>query len=151
MDLISELRSRVASFYDDLSSGKMMQEIILDNEGVICDMNAEDQLYEQGVNSLGVDISDYAPYSPVTVWIKEEKGQPTDRVTLRDEGDFESSFYVTASLDGFAIRASDWKAEKLIKKYGTDIMGLTEENMDSLRWDYVYFELMQRLKKELYG
>lgn len=56
-------------------------------------MNAEEQLFEQGINRLGVDIMDYAPYSPLTIAIKEEKGQPTNRVTLRDTGDFEASFF----------------------------------------------------------
>lgn len=90
---IQDLRNRVATFNNGLSSGAYIQQIIWDNDAYIVDMNAEEQLFEQGINRLGVDIMDYAPYSPLTIAIKEEKGQPTNRVTLRDTGDFEASFF----------------------------------------------------------
>ena len=93
MKQITDLRKRVADFNEALTSGRLIQDIIWKNEAYIVDMNAEEQLFEQGINRLGVDISDYAPYSPVTIEIKRLKGQPTNRVTLRDEGDFESSFF----------------------------------------------------------
>ena len=84
MKLIDNLRQRVTEFNELLQSGRLIQSIILENEYVITDMNSEDQLYEQGVNRLGVNIMDYAPYSPLTIEIKKEKGQPYNRVTLRD-------------------------------------------------------------------
>ena len=83
MKKITDLRKRVADFNEALTSGRIIQNIIWDNEAYIVDLNAEEQLFEQGINRLGVEISDYAPYSPVTIAIKEAKGQPTNRVTLR--------------------------------------------------------------------
>ena len=83
MKLIDNLRQRVTEFNELLQSGRLIQSIILENEYVITDMNSEDQLYEQGINRLGVNIMDYAPYSPLTIEIKKEKGQPYNRVTLR--------------------------------------------------------------------
>jgi hypothetical protein len=136
---------------EDLTSGKMIQKIIQENEAAIIDMNAQEQLFESGENSLGVSIASYAPYAPITIEIKRMKGQPTNRVTLRDEGDFESSFYLVISDKQFEIKASDWKTEELVKKYGSGILGLTKENIASLTWDYIYPELMDTLKKELYG
>ena len=76
MKLIDNLRQRVTEFNELLQSGRLIQSIILENEYVITDMNSEDQLYEQGINRLGVNIMDYAPYSPLTIEIKKEKGQP---------------------------------------------------------------------------
>ena len=114
-------------------------------------MNAEEQLFEQGINRLGVDIMDYAPYSPLTIAIKEEKGQPTNRVTLRDEGDFESSFYLEVNNTQFEIKAADWKTEELIKKYGRQILGLTTENIGSLIWQYIYPDLLKQLNNTIYG
>ena len=92
---IQDLRNRVATFNNGLSSGAYIQQIIWDNDAYIVDMNAEEQLFEQGINRLGVDIMDYAPYSPLTIAIKEEKGQPTNRVTLRDTGDL-FQFYLSS-------------------------------------------------------
>ena len=66
----------MTEFNELLQSGRLIQSIILENEYVITDMNSEDQLYEQGINRLGVNIMDYAPYSPLTIEIKKEKGQP---------------------------------------------------------------------------
>ena len=144
---IIDLKSRVVTFNEGLVSGMYIQRIITDNEAYIVDMNAEIQLYEEGVNRLGVSIMDYAPYRPLTIAIKEEKGQPTNRVTLRDTGDFESSFYIEVGDRQFEIKASDWKTEALIKKYGRQILGLTDENILSLIWDYIYPDLMKKAKE----
>lgn len=114
-------------------------------------MNAEEQLFEQGVNRLGVSIMDYAPYSPVTIAIKEAKGQPTNRVTLRDEGDFQSSFFLEVGDKEFEIKAADWKTEELIKKYGRQILGLTDENIKILIWHYIFPDLITEAKKTIYG
>lgn len=151
MKAITDLRNRVANFNDGLVSGRIIQQIIWDNEAYIVDMNAEEQLYEQGVNRLGVSISDYAPYSPVTIEIKKAKGQPYNRVTLRDEGDFESSFFLEVGQQQFEIKASDWKTEELIKKYGRQILGLTDENISMLIWQYIYPDLINEAKKQIYG
>lgn len=149
MGVIENLRQKVETFNEGLTSGEYIQEIILDNEAFITDMNAQEQLYEQGVNRLGVSISDYAPYSPTTIAIKRAKGQPTNRVTLRDEGDFEASFFIEADREKFAIKASDWKTEELTKKYGSQILGLTEENKAELIHAYIYPELLTKAKKDL--
>ena len=151
MGKIDDLLKRVVKFNDELTSGRLVQKIIWDNEAYIIDMNAEEQLFEQGVNRLGVSIMDYAPYSPVTIAIKEAKGQPTNRVTLRDEGDFESSFYLEVSDKQFEIKASDFKTEDLIKKYGRQILGLTDENISILIWKYIFPDLMAETKKQIYG
>lgn len=151
MGKIDDLLKRVVKFNDELTSGRLVQKIIWDNEAYIIVMNAEEQLFEQGVNRLGVSIMDYAPYSPVTIAIKEAKGQPTNRVTLRDEGDFESSFFLEVGDKQFEIKASDFKTEDLIKKYGRQILGLTDENIAILIWQYIYPDLMDEAKKQIYG
>ena len=151
MKLIDNLRQRVTEFNELLQSGRLIQSIILENEYVITDMNSEDRLYEQGINRLGVNIMDYAPYSPLTIEIKKEKGQPYNRVTLRDEGDFEQSFYVEADMQQFTIKAADWKTEDLIQRYGRQILGLTEENKIILIWAYIYPELKAKTKEYIYG
>lgn len=151
MKRITDLRKRVADFNEALTSGRIIQNIIWDNEAYIVDLNAEEQLFEQGINRLGVEISDYAPYSPVTIAIKEAKGQPTNRVTLRNEGDFESSLFLEVGDKQFEIKASDFKTEDLTKKYGRQILGLTDENIAILIWQYIYPDLMDEAKKQIYG
>ena len=120
--------------------------VIVENEHIIVDMNAQIQLYEQGVNRLGEKIDSYAPYKPITIKIKRLKNQPTNRVTLRDEGDFEASFKVIANNISFMIDATDPKTNELIHKYGEQILGLTDENAEELAREYIYPELLTRLK-----
>ena len=147
--LIENLKRRVVAF--DQNIVPYVQNILWDNEAYIVDLNAQDQLFDQGINRLGVSISDYAPYSPKTIEIKEAKGQPTDRVTLRDEGDFESSFYIEVGEKSFEIKAGDWKTEELIKKYGRQILGLTDENILKVIWEYIYPDLLKKAKNVIYG
>lgn len=151
MNRITNLIKRVSEFNDDLKTGRLIQRIVLDNEAYIVDMNTQEQLYEEGINRLGVKIMDYAPYSPVTIQIKEMKGQPTNRVTLRDEGDFHDSFYIEVGDKAFEIKASDEKTASLIRKYGRQILGLTNENITELIWEYIYPELMNEAKSRIYG
>jgi hypothetical protein len=153
MQSIEDLRSNVDSLDNGLSSGLFVREIIDDGmtKSFIIDANADEQLFEKGINSLGVSIMDYMPYAPLTIFIKEQKGQPTDRVTLRDEGDFESSFYLEVGDKQFEIKASDFKTEDLIKKYGRQILGLTDENITELIWQYIYPDLLNKTKNVLYG
>lgn len=151
MKLIEDLRDRVKAFNDKLTNGTYIRSIIEENDGYIIDMNAEQQLYEQGVNTYGVKIMDYKPYRPLTIRIKREKGQPIDRVTLRDTGDFQSSFYLEVGNEQFEIKANDWKTDDLIKKYGREILGLTDENLSELIWNFIYPDILEKAKSEIYG
>lgn len=151
MKSITDLRNRVTELRNELQNGSIMQHIIGNYEDEICKMNADRQLYEQGRNAYGVPIMDYRPYTPTTIFIKEQKHQPTDRVTLRDTGAFQRSFYVEADDKQFVIRASDDKAPSLIRKYGPEIMGLTPENKTELTWRWVFPELLQTAKEIIYG
>lgn len=149
MGKIEELRSKVNNLNEQLNNGLYVRNIVADNEALIISMNADSQLYKLGENRLGVSISSYAPYAPLTIMIKKAKGQPTDRVTLRDTGDFESSFYLDVEDTYFEITAADFKTEKLMHKYGKDIFGLNEENLRILIWDVVYPRMIDNVKQEL--
>ena len=48
----------------------------------------QDQLFTTGEDGKGLSLGDY---SPVTIQIKRAKGQPTDRITLKDTGEFYKS------------------------------------------------------------
>ena len=126
-----------------------VKEELLDNEAIIIDMNVEDQLFEKGITSNNVRIDSYAPYAPLTLAIKKAKNQPTSRVTLRDEGNFHSSFYLEFTDDSFTIKANDEKAEYLEFAYGNDIFGLTPENREELTEYYLRPALLAKLKEHL--
>lgn len=76
-----------------------------------------------GEDRKGYDIT--PEYSPLTVQIKTEKGQPTDRVTLYDTGSFYEKQYLEVQADYLKIYSTDAKTQKIVRKYGADIFGLS--------------------------
>lgn len=93
------------------------------------------------------DDSEILPtYSDLTIEIKDENGQPSDRVTLKDSGAFWASIKVNVATDTFEIMATDEKSDKLQKKYGTAVLGLSN---DSKYEEYIPLYFMPELKKRI--
>lgn len=88
-----------------------------------------DQLFE-GYDGAGQTIS--PPYAESTIKRKQRKGQPYDRVTLKDEGDFYAGFEVEFSDTEFKIIGKDFKTGFLMKRYGVDILGLDQDSRAKL-------------------
>lgn len=147
--MISGLIDKFKKVGEELDTGEIAKKIVRDNDNILIDMNAQDQLYTKGVNRLGVRIDEYQPYRPLTIKVKIEKRQPYDRVTLKDTGEFYDSFYVETAEDRFYIKASDEKTNWLIKKYGAEIFGLTNDSLAEFINDYVKDEAYNRVKEIL--
>ncbi len=116
-------------------------EAIEETAETIADFNRK-QLFA-GIRSTGTEIK--PAYAPVTVLIKDQKGQPTDRVTLKDTGDFYDSIDVDANSQTYELVANDAKADQLMDKYGNRILGLTKES----RSEYVNYTLFPALKDRI--
>ena len=91
----------------------------------------------------------YQPYTARTIQIKQRKGQPYDRVTLRDTGEFYSSLHVEFDDDGFYVTSTDDKAKYLLARYGKTIFRLTNQNFTELLRNYIRPELQQKLKEKI--
>ncbi len=106
----------------------------------IIDFNVEDQLYEEGIGSKGKSIGRYQPYTLQRKEAKQALGigdGKTSNVTLRDQGDFHSSFDVEFRENEFEIIARDPKTDKLKQGWGEDILGLTEQNLQKVKDDFI--------------
>jgi len=86
---------------------------------------------EAGQTAEGEEIRPF--YKPITVKIKKTKGQPTDRVTLKDEGSFYGGFRTEPAPGGTAVTSTDEKTAALVKKYSLDIFGLSVASREQLR------------------
>ena len=150
MGILNDLLGRVKTFNEGLTGGTYIAEIIERNDWQIIAWNTYDQLYDKGITATGVSIWDYAPYSPITIQYKKEMGQPYDRVTLRDTGEFYQSFYLQIDNEKFAFDAEDWKTRDLLRLYGDEIMGLTDSNIQRLEGEILLPELMERAVKTLF-
>ena len=113
-------------------------------KSIIVHYNADIQMYEKGQTSKGSLIR--PPYRPSTIRIKKRKGQPTDRVTLRDTGRFHKTLKVDAYNDYVEISSDIEYAKYLFKKYGDDVLGIQKE----LLKEFVKKYILNELKKVFY-
>lgn len=142
---IRNLMYRLRKFKEILD--EELKNEILRHEEVIIQMVAEEQLYEQGIEGRGIKIASYQPYSPRTIREKMRKGQPYDRVTLRDTGEFHASLKLEVDDEGFYVTSSDEKSKYLLERYGKTIFRLTNENLKILLRDYIRPSLQSKLKE----
>lgn len=115
------------------------------NEDVIIKMITNEQLYERGIEGMGVEIASYAPYKYSTIRSKRYKNQPYNRVTLKDTGKFYESLELIIDDNGFYIDSYDSKAPDLLEKYGKTIFRLTNENLKILLNEYIRPSLTSKL------
>tara|TARA_R110002153_G_scaffold162901_6_gene315460 strand:+ start:290 stop:652 length:363 start_codon:yes stop_codon:yes gene_type:complete len=120
--------------------------VVKEEAEVIVNYNTDKQLEDRGV---GFDNKKLKPkYKRTTVSIKKRKGQPSDRVTLKDTGAFHKSFTLKAFSEFFTITATNNKTDKLVEKYGEKIFGLTIPNKNRVARD-LRPKLIQKLKRRL--
>jgi len=99
-------------------------------------LNTQVQLYQKGENTLGQKMrSVYARfgnwYSSFTINLKQEKRQPTDRVTLKDTGQFYSTF--KTRFDGeLKLTANTIKDGEDLQITWGQVVGLNEESKTEL-------------------
>lgn len=96
--------------------------------------NEYGQLFLHGVDSKGVELSRIGgEYAPVTKDLKRFDGLPFDHVTLYQDGDFYRSWEFIQKNDSFVLRANTIKeGEDLQERWGSDIIGLTNESIQEL-------------------
>lgn len=131
----------ITNLYNNLKNFDATQAAMLAIQATadeIVRLNGE-QMYE-GVRADGQPITPF--YTPFTVKIKARKGQPTDRVTLRDTKVFHESGRVIVAGTKFTVNYNkDPKAAHLEKKYSEQIKGLGDEKKAIYAHQYFMPEL----------
>ena len=124
-----ELVERIATLNVSQAIVKVLRRPEVQKE--IVRLNTEVQLFDLGENALGIKLSAIGgAYTPFTKAIKQAKGQPTDRVTLRDTGEFYQSFKISILPNGdFDIVSDPIKDDtNLLQEWGKEVEGLNKEN-----------------------
>lgn len=89
------------------------------------------QLFIKGQDAFG---ESFGEYSTNTILRKVVKGQPIDRVTFKDTGDFYETYIFKPLRDGFEVDMDPVKdGENILEKFGTkilDVLGLDDENIE---------------------
>jgi hypothetical protein len=107
----------------------IIQDEVINEAGFVMDLNRDKQLYDKGIKSDGNKLPSYTRY---TKSIKKQKGQPYDRMTLRDTESFQNKFYLKIDNSKFTIDSTDKKRNKLVERFTGFIFGLTPENKNIL-------------------
>lgn len=84
-----------------------------------------------GIDSEGNELGEYAESTKKR---KQRKGQPFDRVTLKDSGAYYDSFKIVVTASQILIVTDHVKSDgtDLHEEWGEDIEGLTVENTTAL-------------------
>lgn len=138
---LHELQIRLHKFDIIAVLGECVQE----TKEAIADLN-RGQLFI-GKRTDGTDI--LPDYSDYTIELKQAKGQPYDRVTLRDKGHFWNSIHVDVDSKNYSVDASDSKTDKILDKYETHngkILGLSKESKSE---EYIPNYLFPALKAKM--
>lgn len=86
-----------------------------------------------GIDNTGAKIhrvgkpDDYI-YAEATIKAKQAKGQPTDRVTLKDTSSFYTDIFADPRSDGFYVDSADQKSAMLQENYTNKIFGLADNS-----------------------
>lgn len=123
---------------------EMALEVVAEHEEEIAELNRA-QL-RAGIRPDGSEIT--PAYAASTIAIKQRKGQPFDRVTLKDKGDYHKGIEIDVFPDSFELIGTDSKTAKLRTKYGANI-GLTEESKVLLAQNILAPNLVDKMRAAL--
>lgn len=104
------------------------------------------QLFEKGEDGNEKSLGEYSPF---TVEIKRAKGQPFDRITLNDSGDFYDSFEVVVRINEIVIIADTIKVDTdLSKDFGLAILKPSEKSLEIYR-SFLLMAIRELIRKEV--
>lgn len=115
-------------FIDQFESNlyREFEKTIRDYDFVMKDYIINKQLFREGIDGNEKKLPGY---TRTTIRLKIAKGDPADRTTLRDEGEFYAHIQIDAFSDRFEVSSNVPYDEFIIKRYGRDILKITHENM----------------------
>jgi hypothetical protein len=135
----------------------VINKAVMRSEGQILNLNRKSQLSNRGIKSDGDEIHpldrNYPYYHPWTIENKKQKGQITKFVTLRDTGAWQNKFKIEYRKNEIELTAnSDNRNGRdltlhLQNRYGSEIFGLTEQNITRLQ-QIILPDIIQQLRNE---
>jgi phage gpG-like protein len=129
------------------SINKSIQTSIQKNESVLVDQQTEGQ-FDKGQDSNGAQF--IPSYALSTKVIKRSKGQPTDRVTLKDSGDLYGNITIQANTTNAIIETNtDYFKYLLVHYKNNSILGIQDEAMEEFLIDYTLPEIEKNFKQIL--
>jgi hypothetical protein len=111
--------------------GAAINRIIKRHEAEVLAWNTENQLLNKGIGGNSAEL--FPKYARSTLIRKASLSKEHRWVTLKDTGAFHKNFDIIYSSDQIEITSNDSLKSWLQNRYGKEIFGLTEENLNKLR------------------
>lgn len=140
-EILDSVRDRVQQIKESIYP--TLKDVINANSDILKDIQNVNQLFTKGEDSKGSRIK--PSYANVTISIKRRKRQPTDRVTLKDTGNFYESVTFEGVDNALVITASVEYASFLSKRYGKDILGIQDMEFQKFYDQYIEPELTNKI------
>jgi phage gpG-like protein len=148
--ILDSVRERVQEIKDTIYPS--LKAAINSNADLLKEIQTQKQFYDRGQDSDGISIT--PSYAAKTIKIKTKKGQPTDRVTLNDTGDYYESIAFSGTDTEMIITATVDYASYLSSRYGTlsntsgtDILGIQDMEFLEFYNQYIAPELTNNINK----
>ena len=119
-----------------------MEAVINSFDFVLKDYVVNKQLFQRGIDGDGERLEGY---KRTTIRLKIRKGQPVDRTTLHDKEDFVDSIHIDAFSDRFEISSNVNHDKYIVKRYGRNVLKITNENFREFMENYFIPNLKQKI------
>jgi phage gpG-like protein len=142
MGVVERFNRKLKELKDTINKG--IQTSIQKNEQVLVKQQTDVQ-FDEGKDSNS--ISFIPSYATSTIIAKRRKGQPTDRVTLKDTGDLYKSISIKANTTQAVISASVPYFNYLVTHYkNNSILGIQDDAMEAFLVRYTLPEIEKNFK-----
>lgn len=141
--IIQKVRDTLREIEESIYS--TLKDVINKESDVLVEILTQNQMFQKGEDGKGLSI--HPDYAQSTISIKLTKSQPTDRVTLKDSGDFYKSINIVAESDKFIIEAPIEYSKFLTAKYGQDILRIQDMEMKEFFMKFVRPELEKNINE----
>lgn len=128
MSVFRKMKATAKKMLNENRVNKIIGKTLKENEVYVLSIIFEEQLFKKGTTGDGAKISSFKPYAPSTIRIKKKKGQPTNRVTLRDTKEAYFRARIKAKKLGVEIDSGVEYFKELEAKYGSESFEWTSDN-----------------------
>jgi len=125
--LIMDIFIKQKEYLDKLESDIFLEfeKTIRQFDFVLKDFIVNKQLFREGIDGNNKKLPGY---KRTTIRLKISKGDPADRTTLKDSGDFYANIEIKAFSGHFEVSSGVEYDKFILKRYGKDVLRITDEN-----------------------
>lgn len=113
---------------------------------VLLDYNTNKQMNIKGEDSKGSQIGEYSGgYKRIRV----KRGLQVDHVDLNFTGKFQAELHIVTENNQFKIESNVTYAEDIVKRYGKQVLGIQQRNLEEFVNNYILPNLKRMINQKI--